>query len=290
LAQFIPSVEAHKYLRAKMAACSWDAGWRSVLLRAYDDPPQADEFITPATRDHLIVLVTEGVCNVEVRYRGGWIQSLSRRGHIGMTAPGEVATLRWRGETSHSTLQLHLPESTLNRVAQELPEKRRGSLGLSSGMGITDALVCELMLNLNSAFRAAAPDLYAETAGELLAAHLLVRSGRFRPPSYGDRNRRRLLRVEAFMRENLALPLSLDALARQAGVSRFHLLRLYKQTYGETPLKQLTRLRMEEAKRLLRRGNQTVTAIAALCGYENSSHFATAFRRVVGVSPRSYRE
>ncbi|WP_416347858.1 helix-turn-helix transcriptional regulator [Caballeronia mineralivorans] len=47
---------------------------------------------------------------------------------------------------------------------------------------------------------------------------------------------------------------------------------------------------MEEAKRLLRRGDQTVTAVAALCGYENPSHFATAFRRVVGVSPRSYRE
>jgi AraC-like DNA-binding protein len=46
----------------------------------------------------------------------------------------------------------------------------------------------------------------------------------------------------------------------------------------------------EHILELVRISSQTVTAVAALCGYENPSHFATAFRRVVGVSPRSYRE
>ena len=81
----------------------------------------------------------------------------------------------------------------------------------------------------------------------------------------------------------------MEDLAREAGVSRFHLLRLYKKLYGQTPLKRLTFLRMEEAKRLLKGRNETIPTIAARCGYENPSHFATAFRRVVGVTPRSYR-
>ena len=91
------------------------------------------------------------------------------------------------------------------------------------------------------------------------------------------------------MRENLASTVSLEDLAREAGVSRFHLLRLYKKLYGQTPLQRLTFLRMEEAKRLLKGGNETIPTVAARCGYENPSHFATAFRRVVGVTPRSYR-
>src|SRR5258707_15236795 len=53
VAQFIPSLEAHKYLRAKVTACSWDPGWLSIMLRAYDDQPQAHEFITQVTLDNL---------------------------------------------------------------------------------------------------------------------------------------------------------------------------------------------------------------------------------------------
>ena len=286
----ISSLDAHKYLRATKTACSWQAGWRSLLLRAYEDPAEANEFVTPATRDHLIVLVTAGACDVEVRYRGGWQRFRSEVGHIGMTAPGEAATLRWRGDTTHSTLQLHLPAATLDRIAQELPQRRPTRPALPSGIGTLDPLVSQVMLSLDKAFREGAPDLYAETAGEMLAAHLLVRHGKFDTPVRVDGNNARLRSVDAFMRENLGSPVSLEMLAREAGVSRFHLLRLYKKHYGQTPLKRLTMLRMEEAKRLLRRGGEPVTAIAAKCGYENPSHFATAFRRTVGVSPATYRQ
>jgi len=78
----ISSLDAHKHLRATMTACSWRAGWRSLLIRAYEDPAVAEEFVTPATRDHLIVLVTGGSCDVEVRYRNGWQHSHSEPGHL----------------------------------------------------------------------------------------------------------------------------------------------------------------------------------------------------------------
>jgi len=285
----ISSLDAHKHLRATMTACSWRAGWRSLLIRAYEDPAVAEEFVTPATRDHLIVLVTGGSCDVEVRYRNGWQHSHSEPGHIGMTAPGQAATLRWRGNTTHSTLQLHLPAATIERVARELRRKGPAATILPSGLGSTDPLVSQLMLSLSAAFQESAPDLYAETAGEMLAAHLLVRYGRYGEPHYRNASDRRLRKVEDFMRENLASAVSLEDLAREAGVSRFHLLRLYKKLYGQTPLQRLTFLRMEEAKSLLKGRNEAIPTIAARCGYENPSHFATAFRRVVGVTPSSYR-
>ena len=122
-----------------------------------------------------------------------------------------------------------------------------------------------------------------------MAAHLLVRYGRYGEPHYRNVSDGRLRKVEDFMRENLASAVSLEELAREAGVSRFHLLRLYKKLYGQTPLKRLTFLRMEEAKSLLKGRNETIPTVAARCGYENPSHFATAFRRVVGVTPSSYR-
>jgi AraC family transcriptional regulator len=237
----------------------------------------------------LIVLVADGSCDLEVRYRNGWRRCHSRTGHIGMTAPGEAATLRWRGQATHSTLQLHLPAGTIDRVAGELRRNGPVSAELASGVGIADALIGQVMLNLNAAFRESVPDLYAETAGELLAAHLLTRYGQYVVSGSIGISDSRLRKVEEFMRANLASPVTLDDLAREAGVSRFHLLRLYKRLCGQTPLKRLTSLRMEEAKRLLKDRSETITAIAAKCGYENSSHFATAFRRWVGVSPAAFR-
>ena len=40
------SLVAHEQLPGTMTACSWRAGWRSVLLRGYDDPPSVEEFTT----------------------------------------------------------------------------------------------------------------------------------------------------------------------------------------------------------------------------------------------------
>jgi AraC family transcriptional regulator len=78
-------------------------------------------------------------------------------------------------------------------------------------------------------------------------------------------------------------------LAGVACLSRFHLIRMFRQVYGETPLRFLTRLRMEEACRRLALGDDAIANIAADCGYVNPTHFAAAFRRVVGVTPREYR-
>lgn len=279
--------EAKKHLPGTMTMCSNDAGWTSVLLREYEDPLQTEEFVTPATDDHLIVLVTQGFCDIEVRYPSGWQKTHQRPGYIGMTAPGNAALLRWNGSSRHRTLQLHLPAATLSRARDELSDRMQLLRPLPSGVGIIDPLLEQTMLSLASAVRSAAPDLYAEVASELLAVHLL---GGPQPIVSSGGEERRLKAVEEYLRANLGEPITLKGLAAEAGISRFHLLRLFKHAYGETPLRQLTRLRMERAAVLIRMNQDTITRIASLCGYENPSHFATAFRRHHGISPRGYRK
>src|SRR5262245_61385592 len=102
-----PSLNAHRQLKATMTACSWEAGWRALLRRAYVDPPAVEEVTTAPTADHLIVLVTHGSCDIEGRYGGRWMRARYRPGSLGMTAPGEEVSLRWRSDAPHATLQLH---------------------------------------------------------------------------------------------------------------------------------------------------------------------------------------
>ena len=54
MTDLIPSLNVHRYLKATMTACSWKAGWRSLLLRAYVDPPEVEELATVPTADQLI--------------------------------------------------------------------------------------------------------------------------------------------------------------------------------------------------------------------------------------------
>jgi AraC family transcriptional regulator len=285
----ISSLNAHQHLKASMTACSWSMGWRSLLLRAYVDPPRVDEFTTPATTEQLIVLVTDGSCDIEARYGGRTQRAHYEVGHIGMTGPGQEAALRWEGDTTHSTLQLHLNLATRRRVLENFTDRDPERVEWPSGLQIVDPVLQQVMLGLFDALRAGAPELYAETAAEFLMAHVLLRHAGFAPPKPVSPARHRLQRVDEFMRVHLDKPLSLEAIAREAGLSRFHTLRLFKSAFGETPVKRLARLRMERAKTYLATGNESVTEIAFSCGYENPAHFASAFRRWNGVSPSDYR-
>lgn len=84
-------------------------------------------------------------------------------------------------------------------------------------------------------------------------------------------------------------PLSIEALAREAGMSSFHFLRLFRHLFRETPHQLLIGMRLERAKTLLRETDLAITEICFECGYESLGSFSALFRREVGCSPREYR-
>jgi AraC-like DNA-binding protein len=86
-----------------------------------------------------------------------------------------------------------------------------------------------------------------------------------------------------------AEPLDLARLARQAGCSRYHFLRAFAATYGQTPRRYLTHRRIERAKELLRTANLTVTEICVLVGFSSLGSFSSRFSKLVGMSPTAYR-
>jgi AraC-like DNA-binding protein len=85
-------------------------------------------------------------------------------------------------------------------------------------------------------------------------------------------------------------PLDLDALAAAAYVSRYHFARCFAETYGETPMRYLTRRRIERAQDLLRPANLTVTEVCMLVGFSSLGSFSSRFRELVGESPTEYRD
>lgn len=84
-------------------------------------------------------------------------------------------------------------------------------------------------------------------------------------------------------------PVPYPALVASAGLSRPHIDRLFKREMGCSPHCWLQRQCLAQAEDLLRDDARPIKAIAAALGFTDASHFATWFRRLTGVSPRSRR-
>ena len=98
-----------------------------------------------------------------------------------------------------------------------------------------------------------------------------------------------LRRAKDHIDRNFATSLDLDALAKVAGVSKYHFTRTFEATYGETPIRYLTRRRVERAQDLLRNANLTVTEICVYVGFASLGSFSSRFTALVGESPSAYR-
>ena len=99
----------------------------------------------------------------------------------------------------------------------------------------------------------------------------------------------RLQRAFDIVHDRRAEPVSLDFLAGEVGLSKFHLLRTFEARFGVTPHRLQTLLKVTAAKEALARRDVAVTDLCLELGYESLGSFSTWFKSHVGVSPVQYR-
>ncbi|MEW2528846.1 helix-turn-helix transcriptional regulator [Streptomyces sp. NPDC047071] len=104
-----------------------------------------------------------------------------------------------------------------------------------------------------------------------------------------DRLRQLRLAKDAMDRDWADSGLDLAAVAAHAGYSRYHFLRAFKETYGETPGQYLSRRRIERAEDMLRSADLAVTEVCMLVGFTSVGTFSSTFKRHTGLTPSEYR-
>ncbi|EOC0121172.1 HTH-type transcriptional activator RhaS [Cronobacter sakazakii] len=133
-------------------------------------------------------------------------------------------------------------------------------------------------------------DVHAIASMEMLFMQLLIllRSGAH---AQGDgRPDERLNQLIAWLEEHYAEEICWEQLADHHRLSLHTLHRQLKQRTGLTPQRYLNRLRLMKARYLLRHSEESVTDIAYQCGFGDSNHFSTLFRREFSWSPREIRQ
>ncbi|MCD0462455.1 helix-turn-helix domain-containing protein [Roseiconus lacunae] len=92
------------------------------------------------------------------------------------------------------------------------------------------------------------------------------------------------------IRRDISQPIALEDLVNISGMSRTNYIRMFEAAMGTSPINYLIGLRIEEASRLLRSTDRSVTDIAFDVGFSDSNYFSRRFRKTQGQSPREYRK
>ena len=85
-------------------------------------------------------------------------------------------------------------------------------------------------------------------------------------------------------------PLTLDLLAQNVHMNKFHLAHMFSKEFGLSPFNYIQQLRIQESKELLSTTDYPLSQIAGMCGFSSPSYFSQRFRSSTGISPAEYRK
>lgn len=198
---------------------------------------------------------------------------------------------RWNTEGPVDYAHYYLTPTRIARAAEEIFDKDGRSIELRDCLGHQDPLLSALFEAL-IADDGSSGEIYIRTLDMAIVARLIREHSSI---SLGGATRPHYLaphlirRVKAYVDAHIGERITLETLAHEAGLSRFHFARSFAAAVGIPPASYVEAQRLERAKLLLRDFDQPIAAIAAACGFSRPQYLVTRFRAKFGVTPRKYR-
>ncbi|TGE28096.1 helix-turn-helix transcriptional regulator [Hymenobacter metallicola] len=272
-------------------ASSSALNWPGVRVERY----HLEATTLPAhTHEHHLLLVHLGAQPVVSSRRTGSRveEDQFRSGDVGLYPRGEYGPLGWNAPAD--IIHVHLD-------VQALETRARRDLDLRY-FTLRERFRCEdgLLAQLGQQLLATATrthtlgQLYAESLVTTLSYHLIEHHATAERRAAGAAGSQLsaavLARIDAYLEAHLEGPVTLDALAGLANLSVFHFARRFKHTTGRSPYQYVLDVKIRRARALLRARELPVAAIGDALGFASPAHFAAAFKRAVGQSPRAFQQ
>ena len=261
--------------------------WRSSALPFVESRRASDSAACYAPHSHSTLSIGAVDGGESVFSRNGQRQKLVR-GDVVLIPAGEVHSCNPADDGRWSYQMLYLDPAWIGGVVGE--------------MGVFDAMVLnrlppdvaprrvhERLTQLNKCLFSSATDEDKEAALLVFVGDLFAEGRLRRKVRTGALDSARLRAVQALIAERCAESLSLDKLAREAGMSRYHFVRAFSRAIGMTPHAWQLDRRIERARALLEQGMSLADAALQL-GFADQSHFQRAFKQRVAATPGEYRQ
>jgi AraC-like DNA-binding protein len=219
-----------------------------------------------------------------IQYRGR--QQELEPGKALCTAPGELSAMpRILNAGSFNALMIE-PDAFQSYAAEHgirvrAPEWRASIPRTSPGLARRFASFLRLLEPHTSPMelQSSVVDLFEAWAAEVLDGG--------QPGAGRNLDRRTPERLREMLHSSDGTKLDLSTLAATAGMTRFQVLRSFKQRYGLPPHAYQLCAQLGRARDLLR-GGRSATEVAMECGFADQSHFGRHFKRIFGVTPGTY--
>jgi len=290
------SLRCKDMIPSERCVSSRELGWTSLLLEVHSGIAWNKAYTAVTTLDPRISVHFSGHYLIHYFSSGAWRQDFYRPGTTTVLRSDDERGFRFaplEGKDCQFAL-LYFPLDQLVAAADHLrrPGQRRSIPSFHQAQA-QDRAITEVTRAVIRAMEGGADALYADTVSTWIASHVLVHEKSFGlgedDRSAGRISDMRLRRVIEFMAAHFGDKITLDQLAAEAAISKYHFTRLFREKIGQSPFRFLTETRLAAARNLLVTSNMRVSEIALTCGFTAASHFTTAFTARYGSSPMDYR-
>jgi AraC family transcriptional regulator len=289
--QSIPTGELFEVLPEAPIASSKPQSWNHIVAEYYHHRPNS--LASPLLQNHLITLNCGRSYSLVQRLDGRVHEGRVVKGNIIFTPAGQSTEWTWQNEVD--VLHLSLEPGFLATIAAEVLEMDLDRVDLIYGFSISDPMIEQVGQALLSELLSESPSgrLYTESLTNVLAVHLLKQhSSANRSPKQpcSGLPPYKLQRAIDYIHDRLEEALTLAEIAEAVDMSPYYFARQFKQSTGVAPYQYLTERRIERAKALLSGTDESIAEIGLRLGFTNQSHFTAQFRKLTGMTPRSFRQ
>ena len=212
-------------------------------------------------------------------------------GNICVLGPGPVPPMHVGGRTTSIFISLRpwmFPEYAADSIDP-------AAMRLRNTYSVPDPQFFHIAMALNAEIEQGYPGgrLYGESLAAALVTHLLTRyalDGHAIDSWRCAIGPRRLRLVLDYIEQNLADDLSMSDLGAVVEMSPCRFARVFKEAVGLPPHQFVLRRRIARARGMLEAGSTPLSELAASLGFESQSHFTAVFHKLVGTTPKAYRE